>query len=101
MSLVPEDSEFGRAEGGGAKSLKVVRESLLLADVCILSKFWAICSLPASELADIEATEARRSRGLAGDRSDLGVLSPGGRDMIRVGKRRGVGGPVPDYTYVL
>lgn len=53
-------SEAGAAPGGGAKSLKVVRESHWLAEVCILSRVWASCSLSAMELTEMEFMESRR-----------------------------------------
>jgi hypothetical protein len=47
--------------------LNVVKESTLLADVCILSKAEASCSLSIIELAAMEATELRRFRRLTGE----------------------------------
>lgn len=55
-------SDGGGALGGGAKSLKVVRVSDWLAEVCILSRAFAICSFSMVELADIELTESRLLR---------------------------------------
>lgn len=51
--------------GGGAKSLKVVRESARLAAVWILSNAWVSCSFLRVELT--EAMELRRLRKLMGD----------------------------------
>lgn len=62
------------------KSLKVVRTSDWLADVCILSRAWARCSLSICETVEMELKESRRDlksswEAIEGDRTDLvGVL---------------------------
>lgn len=81
-------SEAGVPSGGGAKSLNVVRVSHRLAEVCILSRAYASCSL--SMVDDMEVVEPRRGLKLIGDPSGPGEGDPaGGLDalplaMIRV-----------------
>ena len=63
--------------GGGAKSLKVVRASLRLAEVCIWSRADASCSLSIVELADMDAIDPRRFRKLIDAVRGPGVCGPG------------------------
>ena len=77
---VPLLSAGGAPPGGGPKSLKVVKIPDWLADVWILSRAWASCSLSTCEPADVDVVESRRDRRFigedsdVGERADLGVL---------------------------
>lgn len=53
-------SEFDDEGGGDANSLKVVRVSERLAELCILSKAWASCSLSIGVEPESDARDARR-----------------------------------------
>lgn len=72
------------------KSLKVVRTSDWLAEVCILSKAWARCSLSICETVEMELKDSRRAlrssvEGMEGEKSDrMGVL---GSMAVRDGRR--------------
>lgn len=75
-------SESGRPPGGGAKSLKVVKVSHWLAEVWILSRAWASCSLSTCEDVDWEAIESRRPRTLGAVEMLAGLIGTGLEDEL-------------------